>query len=702
MKSETSKIMRLYDSKGKIIIPILIMTALLFVASDVDRSLVPSSIRNPILEEYSGEQALRHIEMLANNRNRQADEYLDKFFETRYLMEMAEQYGLSDIKVDYFPSGEIWDAEEAELWLIEPVRKKIASLTQVPAALASGSLSTDIESEVIYVGAGRDVDYAGKDVTGKIVMGSGSMGSVFNASVLQRGAAGALGNSDYSTRPGASLDQLSWQRVNPDGRGFGFVLSRRQHDDIRKYFDRGQRVVMRALVKTRTYPYKMNVTSASIPGSDPDAGELIFVAHAFERIGTPGANDNSSGVATILEIGRTLATLIKRGELPQPKRTLRFLWIPEISGSRAFMYKYPELEDKLLVAMNYDMTGPDLEETDTYLRMKMTPDSRPHFINDLIANLLRFTDQTNITTQWGNNGPFNYRLVPFIAGSDHTVFLNAGIAAMQFNHWSDNFYHTSEDRSIHSDPTEIKRVGFMGAAAFYYLANAGSEEAKDLAWESAANSDMRMTEVTRQSVQLLGDDPNTIHQQYFSAQNKITWAFNRAKGTLESVLDLSDDKDAESLVESLIESLEKSWENNAERLELMYEKKCDELGVTTQRERLTSEQEELNKMVPRYLYNYYTDEYRTAAGRLNQFIPQGSPRLTGLSRSEVPNFVNGERSILDIYNAVRAEYGNVTTNNAEWKFAYVITPESPDIDIDAVRIYIRAMEQAGLVEIIRR
>ena len=208
--------------------------------------------------------------------------------------------------------------------------------------------------------------------------------------------------------------------------------------------------------------------------------------------------------------------------------------------------------------------------------------------------------------------------------------------------------------------------------------------------------------MTRQSVQLLGDDPNTIHQQYFSAQNKITWAFNRAKGTLESVLDLSDDKDAESLVESLIESLEKSWENNAERLELMYEKKCDELGVTTQRERLTSEQEELNKMVPRYLYNYYTDEYRTAAGRLNQFIPQGSPRLTGLSRSEVPNFVNGERSILDIYNAVRAEYGNVTTNNAEWKFAYVITPESPDIDIDAVRIYIRAMEQAGLVEIIRR
>ena len=61
MISETSKIMRLYDSKGKIIIPILIMTALLFVASDVYRSLVPASIRNPILEENSVEQSLLHI-----------------------------------------------------------------------------------------------------------------------------------------------------------------------------------------------------------------------------------------------------------------------------------------------------------------------------------------------------------------------------------------------------------------------------------------------------------------------------------------------------------------------------------------------------------------------------------------------------------------------------------------------------------------
>ena len=690
-------------AKPALLVSIFSAGILLISAQKVDRSIVPPSIRNPILQEYSGEQALRHIEMLAINRNRQAKEYLERFFETEYISEMAEQYGLSEVTVDFFPSGTIWDAEEAELWLVEPVKKKLASLTQVPAALATGSKSADLESEVIYVGEGRDVDYNGKNVSGKIVMGNSSLGSVFNAAVIQRGAAGALGSNDYSNRPGASPDQLGWQRVSPGDRdGFGFVLSKRQHDEIRKYFDRGETVVMKAIVKTTTYPYKMNVISASIPGTDPDAGELIFVAHAFERIGTPGANDNTSGVATILEIGRTLAKLIERGELSPPKRTLRFLWVPEISGSRAFMYNNPELEKKLIVAMNYDMTGPDLEETDSYLRMKMTPDSRPHFINDLIADLLRFTDQTNITTQWGNNGPFNYRLVPFIAGSDHTVFLNAGIPAMQFNHWNDNFYHTSEDRSIHSDPTEIKRVGFMGASAFYYIANAGAREARDIAWESAANGDKWITEVTRQSIRLLGDDKNQIHEQYFSAQNKITWALNRAIGSVESVIELSNEEEVRKVVEQLVKSLRKTYENNSDKLKMAYLDKCENLDTKPQEESLTPEKKTLASLVPRYLYYYYTEEFRDANSNVNQLIPQGSPRLFGLSRSEVPNFIDGKKSILDIYNAVRAEYGNVTTNNAEWKYAYVVTPESRDISIEAVKNYIFAMEKAGLIELVQK
>ena len=45
---------------------------------------------------------------------------------------------------------------------------------------------------------------------------------------------------------------------------------------------------------------------------------------------------------------------------------------------------------------------------------------------------------------------------------------------MQFNYWGDNFYHSSGDRIEHADPTEMKRVAFMAAAAMYYLSTAGA------------------------------------------------------------------------------------------------------------------------------------------------------------------------------------------------------------------------------------
>jgi hypothetical protein len=459
---------RPHTAGGGAILLTLLLTSAAAAQAPADRCLVPLDIREAILQEFSGELALQHVQMLEVNRIRSVEEYTDIFFETAYLQDMAEQYGLSDVKIDYFPAGQYWVPEGADLWMIAPVRKKIASLTMVPAALASGSRSADVEAEVVYVGPGRAADYEGVDVAGKIVLGSGSVGGVFQTAVNQRGAAGALGTGSAGVNrddPGYTLDQIGWSGVRPgENGGFGFVLSLRQFTELRNYLERDIRVVLRAHVRTRTAPYRMNVVSAAIPGTDPDAGELIFVAHSFERIATPGANDNCTGVADVLEIGRTLARLIREGVLPPPRRTIRFLWVPEISGSRAFMYSRPELEDRLLVALNFDMSGADLERTDTYLRMKMTPDSQPSYLNDLVGNLLQFVDRREIRTQTGNNAPFNYRMVPYISGSDHIIFLDAGIPAMQFNHWPDNFYHSSADRVAWPPPDPTRPATSPGSA----------------------------------------------------------------------------------------------------------------------------------------------------------------------------------------------------------------------------------------------
>lgn len=673
-------------------------------AEEVDRWLVPRHIREAVLNEFSGELALRHVEILAVDRDRQEEEYSEQFLETEYVSRMAELYGLSEVTVDFFPSDEIWDAVEAELWMIEPVKKKIAGLEIVPEALASGSRDADVASEVVYVGAGRDRDFRGKKVKGKIVMGSGSAGGLFRSAVSKRKAVGVLGTGSSGINrgyPGALPTQIGWQSVHPqkDEKGFGFVLSKRQHDEIRSYLDQNKKVVMKARVRTRMLPYKMNVVSAAIPGTDPEAGELLMVAHLFERIATPGANDNCSGVATILEVGRTLAKLISRGILDAPRRTIRFLWVPEISGTREFMYKYPELQDKLMAVLNFDMTGADLKTTDAYLRMKSTPYSCSSYLNDLIANLLLCVDHTFIRTQGGTNSQFNYRLCPYISGSDHTIFLAAGIPAMQFNYYSDNFYHSSEDRSKHVDPTEMKRVGFMAAAGFYYLATAGAQEAKDLAWESVANGEKWMAEVSRQSIILLQNHAKKIHPGYQAARNKIEGAFLRARGNLMSVTDISDAEEEAARLAQLTASLESSRENHAARLANLYQTRCAALGVEPQEYTPTEQEELYHHQVPRKLYSVYTEDYKTRNENVNKNIPKKSPRMPRLARSEIPILIDGERSILDIYRIVRAEYGFVNTRSDEFKYAYVITPDSPDVHLQSVVDYITAMEKAGLVEI---
>ncbi len=671
-----------------------------------DRSVVPEEIRAPILLEYSGELAYAHVQILALNRQRPVEEYAQTYMETEYMEEMATRYGLQDVRVDYFPAGDAWVPEAGDLWMVEPVEKKIASLTMVPAALASGSTNSDVEAEVVYVGAGTPADYAGKDLAGKIVLGNTSVGSVFSNAVGRHGAAGALGTGSSGVsrdRPGYTLDQIGWASVGASAQnpGFGFNLSLRQFTELRNLLERGQKVVLRAKVQTRRVPGRMNVVSAAIPGTDPDAGELMIVSHLFERPPTPGGADNCSGVAVTLEIARTLTELIRRRELAQPKRTIRFLWVPEISGSRAFMYANPDLEDRIIAAMNYDMPGEDLEETDSYLRMKMTPDSRPSYLNDLIGDLLRFADQTEIRTQTGNNAPFNYRLVPFISASDHIVFLDADIPAMQFNHWPDNFYHSSGDVAERTDPTEMKRTGFIGASSFYYLATAGADEAMDLAWEVSANGEMWMAEVGRQAVRLLDVEGDLLYEKYKAAHNKVYGAFQRGRGGLASVLDLSDETEVRELVAALTENLEAARDLQYLKLERIYRDRAANLGITPRALRMTEREEELDSLIPRKRYNFYTEEYREAASRLRQFLP-GGMNLPRLASTEINWFVDGSRSIAEIWRLVRAEYGNVTTSSDPWKFAYVLTPDTPDVELEDVAAYIDAMEQAGLVEIVGR
>jgi hypothetical protein len=210
-----------------------------------------------------------------------------------------------------------------------------------------------------------------------------------------------------------------------------------------------------------------------------------------------------------------------------------------------------------------------------------------------------------------------------------------------------------------------------------------------------------MAEVARQSARLMDVGGEDLYERFKAAHDKVYGAFTRGKGGLESVTDLSTDAKVTALVASLTESLAAVRDVQYGKLEGIYAARAQALGVRTQPITETPEELELDRMVPRKPYNFYSDEYGEASSRLRQFLPQGMA-LPRLASTEIPWFVNGERSITEIWRLVRAEYGNVTTSSDPWKFAYVVTPETPDVLLADVAAYVRAMEEAGMVEVERR
>lgn len=90
----------------------------------------------------------------------------------------------------------------------------------------------------------------------------------------------------------------------------------------------------------------------TLPGTDPDAGVIVVGAH-FDSVNNPGADDNATGTALVLEAARVLAACA-------PATTLRFVLFDReeqgLRGSAAYVAAH---RDETLFALTADMIGQD-------------------------------------------------------------------------------------------------------------------------------------------------------------------------------------------------------------------------------------------------------------------------------------------------------------------------------------------------------
>jgi len=107
-------------------------------------------------------------------------------------------------------------------------------------------------------------------------------------------------------------------------------------------------VEIESVIKAETLPGELETVHATIAGDGSSNQDVMVSGHLFEGDLKQGANDDNSGCALTLEVGRTYIKLVAQGKLPKPKRTIHFLWVPEISGTNAWLAAHPEIEKRLI------------------------------------------------------------------------------------------------------------------------------------------------------------------------------------------------------------------------------------------------------------------------------------------------------------------------------------------------------------------
>jgi hypothetical protein len=460
----------------------------------------PDSVPAAIRAETDGAAALETVRELARFHRVQGSPGYAAAAEL--VRSKAAAAGLADATIERLPAdGKTryahflsylgWDPRSGVLEEVSPgprTLQTIASFETVPVALADYSQDAEVTAELVDVGKGTSAaDYADKDVRGRIVLADGDLPTVHRLACEERGAAGFLSDYPNQATPwsGEDEDQIRWGHLSPyqTANRFAFMVSRRQAKELRARLSGGEKIRLRARVKAKMVPATYDVVVATIPGTDPVAGEVVLTAHLCHE--SAGANDNASGSAAILEVARALSAAIRRGALSTPARTIRFLWLPEIAGSQAYLARHPEVVARLVAGVHMDMVGGLLSTTHGTFHLSRTAESLPHVVNAIaqawfdhvVRASARYAEgrgdaAAGLVFPPGSREAFLGDVRPLELGSDHEVFEAAGfgVPMVYFHDYPDVTIHTQKDVPENLDATKLGRVAYMGAGIAYTLA----------------------------------------------------------------------------------------------------------------------------------------------------------------------------------------------------------------------------------------
>src|SRR4029450_9947585 len=187
-----------------------------------------------------------------------------------------------------------------------------------------------------------------------------------------------------------STNVATMNAANPHPNTAAWAVTPEVQRNLSAMLSRGQEITIRSITKSAQVPSHSEYVHAEIPGDGSTTQEVGISGHLYEGVIKQGANDDNSGCALTLEIGRTMIKLINEGGVPRPKRTITFQWGPEIQGTNQFLNAYPEKASRIIGTLNFDMEAIRVADSRSYWILQRTPDTFPSYLNDVAQSMMEY------------------------------------------------------------------------------------------------------------------------------------------------------------------------------------------------------------------------------------------------------------------------------------------------------------------------
>ncbi len=372
----------------------------------------------------------------------------------------------------------------------------------------------------------------------------------------------------------------------------------------------------------------------------------------------------------------------------------------------AYLSRHPEIRKKLRADIHMDMVGGDPFKNKSILHVTATPWSLPSFVTDVgaaLADVIKSAadnyaesgaapEAAVVENRAGDQGTRNEFLAdvkPYSAGSDHDDYDSSTIAvpSLYLADWPDIYIHTDHDTLQQIDPTKLRRVALLGAAAGYVYATLDTAQAQALLPFYTSQAEIRLARLFQQAQQLVEEPKLDSNSAWYEARNLMRQGLAREVGTLHSLAEFTQSWKAGRYERQRFcpirwrRSMLDRWPGQSSRRAGSGAEGALAGGSGSAQDSSAHRRIRSADISERQRLTSASDA--GARGKIKLLNSDATPLLNERDLSElyayeIVNFIDGKRSVGEIRDAVSAEYG--------------------PLPVDVVDDYLEACKEAGVVQ----